>query len=351
MSGYLILALPRSRTAWLSRFLTYGEWLCGHEELRHMRSFDDIDAWLSQGCTGSAETAVAPWWRLIPKETKIVTIRRPVDEVVDSLMKLPGVTFDRPALAATIRACDRKLDQIEARRQCLSVRFEDLDDEATCAGVFEHCLPYPHDHHHWARLAPQNVQCNMQGLVRYAAANASAIEKLGKVAKRRILSRLASADIRHPDAMTFQSESFDTWLADAPALFDEHLIRVGEAPGDWQGKNIPLMRQLHAAGAMDITTARCNGRMFGYLVTMVAPSLHSRDVISAATTTFYASPDVPGLGLKLQRAALRTLRARGVGQVFYEAGRRGDGPRLGTMFRRLGAVEHGQTYLLELTGR
>ncbi len=30
MRPFVVFGLPRSRTAWLSRFLTYGDWVCGH---------------------------------------------------------------------------------------------------------------------------------------------------------------------------------------------------------------------------------------------------------------------------------------------------------------------------------
>lgn len=347
--NFLVLGLPRSRTAWLAKFLTCGDWFCGHEELRHLRSLDDADAWFSQDCTGSAETAAAPWWRLIPENVRIVTVRRPVGEVLDSLMALPGLTFDRGALETTMAFMDRKLDQIEARRDCLSVRFEDLNNEATCKAVFEHCLPYPHDSERWKVLAAENVQCNMPALMRYMVAYRPTLEKLGKVAKHRILTRMRAAEPVSSDGMTLQTESFDEWLKGAPDLFDEHLVQVGEAPGDWRKKNIPLMRRIYDAGAMQIMTARCNGRMFGYLMTLIAPSLTSEDVLSATNLTFFADPSAHGLGMKLQRATLASLKERGANEVLWECGSRGSGPRLGAMYRRLGAMEHGHTYRLELT--
>lgn len=343
---YLVLSLPRSRSAWLARFLSYGEWHCGHEQLRHMRSLDDIKAWESQDCTGSAETAAAPFWRLIEAQ-RIVVVRRPVNEVVESLLALPGIEWNRAALHALIAYHDRKLDQIEARVPCLSVRYDELNEE-NCARIFEYCLPYAHDHEHWARWNAVNVQCNMQAMVRYAQAYARALEKLAKIAKHRTLTRMA---LREPvtEGVTFQTESFADWLAGAEHLFDEHLVQVGEAPGDWAKKNIPLMQALDSCGAMQIMTARSNGKMFGYLMSVVSPSLTSETLLSAAHTTFFASPDVPGLGLKLQRAALQALKERGVGDVAMQAGVRGSGERISAIYKRLGAADDGQLYRLQLT--
>ena len=218
--------------------------------------------------------------------------------------------------------------------------------EANCAKIFEHCLHEKHDPAHYAALAPVNVQCNMPAMMRHM--QAFPMDKLAAQAKHRTLAQMAVRPVI-TEAMTFQAESFDSWVADAQHLFAEHLCQVDEAPDNWKAKNLPLMRKIYDAGAMQIMTARSNGRMFGYLMSLIAPSLTSESVTSASNLTFFASPDAPGLGVKLQRAALEALKARGVDDVFWEAGQRGSGPRLGTMYRRLGAMEHGHTYRLQLT--
>ena len=350
--AFVIFALPRSRTAWLSRFLSYGDWFCGHEELRHVRSLDDVRAWFSQGQIGTAETAGAPWWRLLERfapYSPVVVVRRPVDEVVESLTRIPGLTFDRAWLQTAMWRLDRKLDQIEARLPgVLSVRYDDLANEATCARVFEHCLPYAHDAAHWSRLSPVNVQANMPALVKYMQAYRPALEKVARVAKQQTIAAMSMRPRADPDGVTFQVEAFDDWLIAAEKLIDQHLVVVGEAPGDWRGKNLPLMRTLHGLGAMQIMTARCNGRMIGYLMTVISPSLKSLNITSGSNLAFVASPDFPGVGLKLQRAAIQSLKDRGVDEVFFEAGQRGSGPRLGAMYERLGAAEYGRVYRLGL---
>jgi hypothetical protein len=123
---------------------------------------------------------------------------------------------------------------------------------------------------------------------------------------------------------------------------------VGESPDAFWGKNIELMRMLDQLGAMQITTARSNGRMFGYLITIIAPSLESAEITTAVNTTFFASADFRGLGMKLQHSSLAALRARGVDEVYFRAGVRGAGPKMGAMYRRLGASPDGQLYKLDL---
>lgn len=355
MTPFVVFSLPRSRSAWLSRLLTYGEWVCGHEELRHMRSLDDVRAWFSQPYIGTCETAAAPWWRLLEQVApgaRVVVVRRPVDEVIASLMNLPKVVFDPAILAREIHHMDRKLGQITRRLPgVLSVRFEELSREDACAEVFEHCLPdYAHDHAHWKALSGQNIQIDMRALMRHFVAFRPALEKLASIAKHQTLAAMTLRPMREPEGITFQAETLDSWIADGRSLFEEHCIRVGEAPDDWRAKNIPLMRRISENGGMQILSARSNGRMFGYLVSVIAPSLTSESVTSAVHTTFFAAPEFPGLGRKLQRAAVIALKERGIDEAFMQTGVRGDGARMGALYRRMGAERQGEMYRIDLRG-
>lgn len=354
-SPFVIFALPRSRTTWLSQFLSYGGWHCGHEESRHFRSLDDLKNWLSQPMTGSAETAAAPFWRMLPKyrpDAKVVVVRRPVEDVVESLLRLDmhgSAQFDRDTLTRHMTRLDGKLGQIERRLpNVLSVQFPELGNEATAARVFEHCLPFAFVPSWWRKWRHVNVQCSMPALARYYAANRTAMDVMALNAGRAIIADMARKAPVLADGMTLQVEPFEDWLRDGQGLFAEHSGDVGEAPDSFASKNIPLMRALDQMGSMQIVTARSNGRMFGYLVSVLHPSLEAQNRLSAVHTTFYASKDAPGLGLKLQRAALGFLKERGVSELFMRAGPRGDGPRTGALYRRLGAADDGQIYRLSL---
>ena len=64
---------------------------------------------------------------------------------------------------------------------------------------------------------------------------------------------------------------------------------------------------------------------------------------------FFADPAVPGLAMRLEREALRRLKAEGlVNDVIFFARNRGTGERIGAVFRRLGAEKYGDTYQLWL---
>jgi hypothetical protein len=355
IAPFIIIALPRSRTAWLARFLTYGDWECQHETLRHMRSLDDVKSWLSLSCSGTSETAAAPWWRLLLKyrpDVRVVVIRRPVEQVIESLLNVDthgAGTFDREILLRSIPRMDVKLDQIEHRMpNVMSVSYDQLKHEDVCARVFEYCLPYSHDSDWWHRMDPVKIECNMGSLMRYARAFQPQLMKLAATARLEMLTDLQMSPVVAPAGMTFQLESFAQWYRDGQDLFAEHLVQVDEPPYNAPTKNLDLMQSLDDAGAMQIVTARCNGRMFGYLMTVIRPSMESPFIKAAIQATFFASKECPGLGLKLQRAALQYLQQKEVNEVFFRAGPRGSGPKMGSMYRRLGAAEDGELFRLQL---
>lgn len=348
VSPFIVFALPRSRSYWLSRFLSYSQWHCGHDEARHARSLDDVKAWFGQPFTGTVETGAAPFWRLIRNycpDIRVVTIRRPIDEVVQSLARFG---FDAAAVRPIMARLDHKLDQIEHRWPgVLSLDFGNMVSEQTCARVFEHCLGLSHDPAWYSAMAPINLQVDFPALIRYAQAYHPQLDKLAKIAKQASLASMQPT-VRTFDGVTIQQESFDTVFRDGEHLFRAHCVAVGEPPDQYLRKNLPIMREMERLDALFFTTARCNGRLFGYLQTVIAPSLESPGEQSSINLLFYTDGTIPGLGLKLQRASVAALKARGVDELFLRAGVRGDGPRLNILYRRMGAEDFGQLYRLDL---
>lgn len=350
-SPFIVLALPRSRTKWLSSYLSYGDWVCGHDEIQYCATLDDIATWFTQPNIGSVETAVAPFWRLLVRmqpAVRIVTVRRPVDSVLASLAR-QGVGGD--TVAELIRACDRKLDQIEHRvPNVLSVRFDDLTREDVCAAVFERCLQLPHDPAWWRAWNARNVSGDLARQVRYVHAYLPRFLKLARTARQRILADMTRLASLPPDGFTIQEENIEDWFRDAKPLIREHMIATGQDVDDYKLKNEPMLRLLGEKGFMQVITARSNGRMFGYLMTVLGPSLDAEGKLEALHLPVFVSKDCPGgLGMKMQRAAIEVLRAKGVSDLFARAGNRGAGPRLGIIYRRLGMEEFSTLYRIDLT--
>lgn len=347
---FIIYALPRSRTFWLSQFLSCGEWRCGHDEIRHVRGLDDVKSMLDMPHYGSVETAAAPWWRLIHSmrpDLKAVVVRRPVPDVLRSLVAT-GIAFDRPKLAHDMWRLDAKLHQIEARVPgVISVQFDDLSRKDVCAQIYRHCTGQELPDFWFEPMNLANLTADLEGMLRYIHAHTPQLERVARLAKQRILFQMSRRRVVS-DAMTYQQEPLDVCIADGKSLFARHAIEVGEDPNFWEGANLDLMRNLESIGALYITTARCNGRMYGYLMSLIAPRLDKLDRQDGVQTIFFASPEIPGVGLKLQRASIELMRGLGVERVILRAGTRGAGERTSSIFRRLGAQDAGQMFTLDL---
>lgn len=357
VSPFIVYALPRSRTKWLARFLAYGDYDCAHDQIRYVRGLADVRAWLAQDFTGAVETGAARWWRLIQNlrpDLRTVVVRRPVAEVVESLLRLDlsGIcTFDRAALLQVLRRMDRALDRIAAQPGVLSVRFADLDREDACAAVFQHCLPYPHDHGWWDSWRNLNIQADMRAMMRYFVTHQALMTKAGVSCRKQLRAVLEASTVRDEiefaaDGISIAEENFATFWRDGQALFRDHAAEVGPRDEVTLDINVPLIEALEHAGASQIMVARCNGRMFGYLATVIAPSLEDRNLVTAVQNVFYVAKDFRGLGMRLQRASLDRLAARGVGEIVMRAGVRGSGPDLGALYRRLGAQDYGRLFNL-----
>jgi hypothetical protein len=320
--------------------------------MRRLRSLDDLDSWFRQPCIGTVETGAAKWWRLVQQRmpsVRTVVLRRDPVEVRDSMIRL-GFRLEPEALLRSLRLADMKLDQIERRVPgVLSVRFGDIMTEVGAAQVFEHCLGLPFDAGWFETIRSVNIQSDMRAMLRYMDAYMPELVKLAKTARHRIV---AGMQIRGPEipGMTIAEEPFDDFFRDGPHLFSDHLIQVGEAPDNYRAKNIPLMRRLSATGLLQVVVARtANKRMAGYLMTTIGPSLESADITTAIHGTFYADPDYPGLGMKMQRVAAQVLREKNVTDLYFRAGVRGDGPRTDVIARRLGAEDDGHLYVLHMS--
>lgn len=317
-----------------------------------MRQLEDVKSWLAQPTTGTVETAASPFWRLAREMhpgLKLVTIRRDPEEAAESAVRC-GLSADIDATVIRFRKLDHKLGQIERRIGARSFRFEDLAREDVCADLFEHLLPYTHDAARWEALDAENVQIHVPTLKRYVAANLPQLNRLNAIARQKSLALISRRRVHQAGGLTLGFEPLADLLRDGAGLMRDHLAEVGEHPENLAVKNLDRLQANEDAGGLLVTVARLNGRVFGYLVTLIGESLEKAGRLWACHTAFYASPDVGGLGLKLQRKAAEGLRNMGVAEVTMRAGVRGAGDRVATLYRRLGAEPFGEYYRLDLQG-
>lgn len=199
--SFIVCALPRSRTRWLAELLTFGEWKCHHEIALGMREVADISRFFARPFTGTAETAVAPGWELLRHQVpdiRAVVVRRPVDEVVASMMwaGLGVVTYDERLLRRNMEYGARALDRMALTPGVLSIDFRDLDRIDTCAELFAHCLGLPMPGAHWAALAGRDIQVNVASVFAYYERHRSAVERFKRACKSELRSLARSGIIQ-----------------------------------------------------------------------------------------------------------------------------------------------------------
>ncbi len=191
--GFIVYALPRSRTAWMSKFLSYGGWSCWHEMAIFMRQIEDFQTILAEPRIGTVETAMAQGWRLLhhyQPQINAVVVKRPIDEVVKSMLatNLKGyATYDKEKLIGVMEYGNRMLDDVAKNLpNCLKLEFSDLDTKDGCAALFEHCLPFKFDQEWWDGQRAKNIQVDVAEYVRYYHENRPEIDGFKKLCWREL---------------------------------------------------------------------------------------------------------------------------------------------------------------------
>lgn len=347
MTPFIVYALPRSRTFWLSQFLTIGGYHCHHEQVRHLRTLEDARTWLAQDWTGTAETAAAHGWRLaraLRPDLRVLVVRRPLGDVLGSLEQWGIAITDE--LTHRLRALDRRLDQIERQTGVLSVRFADLEREDACGRVFRHCLGAEMPARWWRTMAPLNLQADLTALLRYVQAHRRQLRRLGAAVVDETRALLRAERCRIAGPVVIQEETLADVRRDGEALLVAHAVEVGPRDGAPFRANWPLFERLAENGMLHVVTARSAGRLVGYLMHLLGPSLENGNLLVATQGAFFVARPFRGAGARLASEAVRMLWARGVNEISMHDGAYQDGHRLGALWLRLGARPRGRVYTL-----
>jgi|HubBroStandDraft_6_1064221.scaffolds.fasta_scaffold66294_3 hypothetical protein len=191
---YMVFSAGRSRTMWLSAFLTYGICVCHFEALAKVSSLTEVLTMLSIPGMGAAETLAAPAWPILltaEPRLRTVVVRRPAEEILASLVAATKdqMQLDLDKLRHLLAYVRRSLDKLSLQPQTLTVDFSELAKEEVCAAVFEHCLPYKHDSGWWKFLAAKNINPDVQQLAALYLRREKEILALGREC-RHMLFRL-----------------------------------------------------------------------------------------------------------------------------------------------------------------
>lgn len=174
---FLILSYPRSRTAWLSKFLTYGITTCIHEPSLYLKNDEDLVRFVTTQNQGGADTGMAMILdKIIAIEPMpaITLVLRDRNDVEQSLGEI-GLLSDESK-----RILDRigfGLSRAE-RMGFPTIQFDALHDEKTCADLFRRCvgseMPKP-----WFGIwKNKNVVCDTQDIIYKIRRNADGIARV-----------------------------------------------------------------------------------------------------------------------------------------------------------------------------
>lgn len=325
---FVILGLPRSRTYCLSQWLARPGASVGHDLAIEA---DSIQAWLDLlwPLAGTCETAAALAWPLLAKAMpggKVVTIRRPIEEVERSLANF-GIQGVRDELALR----DAALDAAEAAG-ALSIPFAELEDVNCCAWLYEHLTGAPFDFNHWQRWSRTNSQVDMPVVLARQAERASQLAGL----RAEVLAGGPKWLVR------IGLESFRSIWADGQQMGWQHYLESngGERPGHPFSPNVEGICQIESAGVFCGLSARVNGVLMGYISWSLVPDMESIGVLMADQGAWFVSPEAPSelrLGRRLLDASIAFLRTRGIHELQLHAPVAGRGSRLAGLFARLGA--------------
>lgn len=172
-SAFLICGYPRSRTMWLSQFLTMeGVSVCTHEATEYAGSVEEFwnnaetyaEGLEIYGNSDSANIFVLPALLAERPLTRVVWIERNIVDVARS-MKNIGMEFNEIGLRnlMTMRELYRKHFD-------LVIEYEALRQGDVCAVLWEFCLPrFPFDWARWGAFQHRKIGYSKKNLPQKSA--------------------------------------------------------------------------------------------------------------------------------------------------------------------------------------
>lgn len=175
MTPFFITGLPRSRTAWMANFLTWGNSFCHHDALRLecsvaglRKQIERCRAWYvgdsDSGLMWFAEDIVKAW-----PDARWVLIRRPMQECLESYQNYfprhpyPGIPVLKDADALTVfhemEKISTRVTQHVPMGNLSIVQADGLDDENVMRAMWDWVLPgilFPVER--WRMLNTMNVR-------------------------------------------------------------------------------------------------------------------------------------------------------------------------------------------------
>ena len=149
MSNFFVIGLPRSRTAWLSNFLTYDDNFCYHEGIDGCSTTEEYKDKLGEN-KGDSSTGLMLFDmnKEFPDSPKVI-----IEGSVDKAIEFTKEVYDvyEPEYFYELKD---KLDSIKGLR----IKFEDINN--SLEQIWEHLIGTPYDKDRGSLLKDMNIQTN-----------------------------------------------------------------------------------------------------------------------------------------------------------------------------------------------
>lgn len=338
---FIVFALPRSRTYWLSRWLATAALApVGHDTAIEADSVDIFLECLFRNVRGTVETGAvdaAPLvMRAIPN-CRVAVVLRSVSEVAASLASA-GFPFELRELERRAAA----LEQLAGQPGVFLCLADDLGDVRTCAKLQEHLLGRAFVYQAWDAWQGSRTVIEPGPRLARLAERHDAIAAL----KQELRARLA-------EPQPFVTVGEERWADVAATVVDLGARHHAETTGGREGEYAPDMALLAAAAADGVwraIIARVDGYVVGYCLWSAVPNHESRELPTLTQGPFYVVPEHAALklGPKLLLASRRVFAAEGIAVARLHHTTLGRGAKLGALYAALGAVEHQREFIWKI---
>ena len=152
---FYVLATPRSRSNWLSRFLSTPTCTVDHEGSYKYSNVEDMNN--RDNPDGIVDTGLSLLWDKL--QGKILIVRRNPEDCLKSLIlraKKFNLVRSEDSLREELRIGNACLDAAEAYHP--SIGFDDLQNESACKEIFEYLTCEPFDRDRWLNMKDVNLQ-------------------------------------------------------------------------------------------------------------------------------------------------------------------------------------------------
>lgn|SRR5574337_636073 len=160
MDRYLILALPRSRTAWLANFLTHGKSFCYHDPSATFGGAEGLARVLNEeveyDAVGATDTgAILKIDEIVDQvdDLRLVYVVRDINECFESLKQM-GLESMKSALYLA----NDHLERAIGKHPGMIVEFNRLNDLDTGCSIWNYCVGDGFDFRRYEQLIKMRIE-------------------------------------------------------------------------------------------------------------------------------------------------------------------------------------------------